>query len=124
MKHQIHIKNKSDLISLLNSYKKLDVDKFTNEEYGVKSYLKTMNISQSRTFFSSRSMMLSTIQWNFKNDPLFAADEFLCECGDLDTQANLLTCRLYEHLRDGLDLAGSDTDLVKYYQLVINERQK
>ena len=124
VKQRTHEKNKSDLLSLLKSYKKLDVEKFTKEEYGLKSYLKTMTISQSRTFFSARSMMLSSVQWNFKNDPVFAANEYMCECGDLDTQANLLTCRLYEHLRDGLDLAGSDTDLVKYYQLVINERQK
>ena len=122
--HKIHQKNKSDLLSLLESYKKLDRNKFEKEEYGQKSYLKTMTISQSRTFFSARSMMLTSVQWNFKSDPAFAANEYKCECGDLDTQANLLTCRLYEHLREGLDLAGSDTDLVKYYQLVISERQK
>ena len=105
-------------------YKKLERYTFEMEEYSQKSYLKTMTISQSRTFFSARSMMLTSVQWNFKSDPVFTANEYKCECGDLDTQANLLTCRLYEHLREGLDLAGSDTDLVKYYQLVISERQK
>ena len=120
---KIHSKNKSELLSLLDSYKKLDRNKFENEEYGQKSYLKTMTTTQSRTFFSSRSMMLTSVQWNFKSKPVFAANEYKCECGDLDTQANLLTCRLYKHLREGLDLVGSDTDLVKYYQLVISERQ-
>ena len=123
VKANLHAKNKNDLLQQINSYKKLDKQKLSEESYGRKSYLSTMTLKQSRTFFASRSMMLSTVQTNFKNDPLFAANNYRCECGEEDTQDNLLTCHLYEHLREGLDLVNSDIDLVTYYQLVINERR-
>ena len=122
---RIQQKNYQDLSSMLESYKKLDKDKFMSEEYGRKPYLKTMNISAARTMFSARSMMLTSVKWNFKSNPKYAADEYKCECGEhVDTQDNLLTCNLYQDLREGLDITNSDSDLVKYYQLVIRERQK
>ena len=124
VKSQIHLKNKQDLTNQINSYKKLDKDKLLAEGYGMKKYISTMKISEARTFFSARSMMLTTVQYNFKNNPKFKANDYRCKCGDLDTQAGLLTCRLYAHLREGLDLSNSDTDLVRFFQLVIQERQE
>ena len=103
-------------------YKKLDVEKLCTEEYGEKSYLSSMRVSEARTFFSARSSMLSTVQFNFKNNNEYKANEYKCKCGDLDTQTNLLTCRLYSHLREDLDISHSDTDLVRYYQRVIRVR--
>ena len=102
----------------------MDSDKLSDEDYGRKSYLSSMTLSQSRTFFSARSSMLSTVQANFKNHPQFKANNYKCECGDEDNQPNLLTCPLYDHLRVGLNLVNSDIDLVTYFQLVIEERQK
>ena len=104
VKSRVHEKNKADLLIQMRTYKKLEVDKLSSESYGQKSYLSSMKISEARTFFSARSMMLSTVKYNFKGNPVYAANEYKCECGDLDTQANLVTCRLYEHLREGLDL--------------------
>ena len=123
-KFHLHLKNKEDLLQQISSYKKLDTDKLSSESYGLKPYISSMNVSDARTFFSSRSMMLSTIQSNFKNNPKFKANDYRCKCGDIDTQSTLLTCKLYSHLREGLDLAHSDTDLVRYYQLVIQHRQQ
>ena len=121
----VHAKNKWDLLLLLDSYKKLDKEKLKEEEYGQKKYLKSMNITNVRTLFSARASMLITIKANFKGDPRYAATDYMCECGEhQDTQSNLLTCRLYERQREGLDLYNSDAHLVKYYQLVIKERQK
>ena len=120
---KVHLKNEREVRSQIESSNKLDKEKLSAEEYEVKSYLSSMKISEGRTFFSSRSMMMSTVQFNFKNKPEYKANNYKCKCGDhLDTQNNLLACRLYEHLREGLDLANSDTDLVKYFQLVIKER--
>ena len=120
----IHLKNKLDLLSMLETYKKLDKQKMKEEEYGQKSYLRTMNLSSGRTFFSARASMLSTVKANFKSDPRYAGD-FRCECLEHeDDQASLLTCRLYERHRDGLDLLNSDEDLVTYYKLIIDERRK
>ena len=124
LKSQINSKNKNDLIKQINSYKKLDKEKLSVESYGMKKYISTMKVSEARTFFSARSMMLSTVQYNFKNNPEFKANEYRCKCGELDTQSSLLTCRLYSHLREGLDLSNSDADLVRFFQLVIQERQE
>ena len=73
----VHSKNKMDLLNLLDSYKKLDKEKLREEEYGMKKYLKSMNISSARTFFSARASMLSTVRANFKSDPRFASDDFI-----------------------------------------------
>ena len=124
IQYHIHLKNKTDLITQINSHKKLDKVKLSSESYGIKQYISTMKVSEARTFFASRSMMLSTVQYNFKNNPKYKANEYKCKCGDTDTQSNLLTCKLYRHLREGLDLSNSDTDLVRYFQLVIQERQE
>ena len=77
IKEVLHSKNKQDLREQINSYKKLDKKKLLDEEYGRKSYLSTMNLRQSRTFFSSRSMMLSTVQANFKSEPVVAANNYI-----------------------------------------------
>ena len=119
---RIHRKNKEELLSQIRSYKKLDVEKLSAEEYGAKGYLSSMKVSEARTFFSARSSMLSTVQYNFKNNNAYKANEYKCKCGELDTQTNLLTCRLYSHLREDLNISHSDTDLVRYYQGVIRER--
>ena len=100
------------------------MEKLKSEEYEEKDYFKTMSDSSGRTMFSARSFMLSTIQWNFKGNPRYRANNYLCKCGDRDTQSSLLNCTSYKHLRDGLNVLHSDSDLVKYYQLVIEERRK
>ena len=124
VKAKVHLKNSKDLKNQLSTYTKLDVEKLRSEEYEEKDYLRTMNVSSGRTMFSARSSMLSTIQWNFKGNPRYRANNYLCKCGDRDTQSSLLNCTSYKHLRDGLNVLHSDSDLVKYYQLVIEERRK
>ena len=98
--------------------------KLRSEEFEEKDYLNTMNVSYGRTMFSANSSMLSTIQWNFKGNPRYRDYKYLCKCGDRDTQSSLLNCTAYKHLRDGLNVLHSDSDLVKYYQPVIEERRK
>ena len=90
----------------------------------MKSYLKTMNLSESPTFFSARSHMLRTVQMNYKHNPVYVANDHKCLCGEDDHQSHLTSCPSYSHLRDGLDLASSDSDLVLYYQRVISKREK
>ena len=46
-----------------------------------------------------------------------------CICGEEDQQIHLTSCVSYKHLREGLDLEGSDLDLVRYYQRIIRERE-
>ena len=67
IKDRIHRKNKSDLLDQIKSYKKLNHDEIKEEEYGMKDYLKTMNMSEARTYFAIRSKTVRTVQMNFKN---------------------------------------------------------
>ena len=67
--------------------------------------------------------MLKSVQMNFKRKKEYADNMYKCTCGEDDHQSHLVTCSSYTHLRDGLDLEGSDHDLVKYFQKVIRERE-
>ena len=107
----------------MQTYKKLDVEKLTDKGYGIKPYLAEMTVPRARTFFAARSSMLSTVKLNFKNKKEYAEKDYLCECGEHpDSQAALLTCRIYAHLKEGLNIFGSDNDLVTYYLRVIKDR--
>ena len=102
-----------------------DIEELSSEEYEEKPYISEMKVSQGRVFFSSRSFMLSTIQWNFQNKPEYKANQYLCRCKEhVDSQSSLLTCKLYSNQRIGLDLYNSDTDLVTYFQRIIQERRQ
>ena len=84
---------------------------------------KNTNIVQIYKGKHSRQDLSSYRNIHTKLDEFFKdSNEYKCECGDFDTEA--LTCRLYKNLREGPDLVGPDIDFVKYYKLVISERQK
>ena len=121
---KIHERNRTQLLDRIKLYSKLEYSKFSEEEYGMKDYLRNMKIEDARTFFASRGRMLRTVQMNYKNKPEYAANSYKCICGEDDHQVHLTSCPSYKHLREGLNLEGSDTDLVRYYQLIIKEREK
>ena len=120
IKYNVHEMNRTQLLNRIKSYKKLSFEKFVNEDYGLQNYIKTMNIRDARTFFAHRSEMIRTVQMNFKK--LYTDSDHKCICGNEDHQKHLTSCPSYTHLREGLDVEGSDLDLVRFYQLVINER--
>ena len=121
IKSSVHARNKEHLLEESKTYKKLDYQKLVSEEYGLKPYIRNMSVSQARVYFSSRALMLPTVQHNFKHKPEYVANQWRCVCGQPDQQAHLQTCRSYLHLQQGLDME-QDTDLVRFYQLVIKER--
>ena len=123
IKSRIHDKNRLDILTEVQSYKKLDYDKLVTEEYGLQPYLKNMTVPLARTCFASRAMMLSSVQMNFKNNPEFRANDYRCGCGEYDHQVHLTSCPQYKHLKEGLNME-TDTGLVRFYQLVIREREK
>ena len=119
---KIHSKNKSDILTQVQSYKKLNYNKLVSENYGIQPYMKTMTVNMARTFFASRAMMLSTVQMNFKNIPEYKANDYRCGCGEYDHQDHLTSCLQYTHLQEGLDME-TENGLVRFYQLVIRERE-
>ena len=78
-----------------------------------------------------REEMTPTIQTNFKSEPTFKANKWICvgcdngtddgKIGSLDTQAHVLVCEGYSDLRDGKTLT-KDKDLVDYFAGVIRRR--
>ena len=93
VKEKVHDKNKSDLLNMVKTYKKLDYDQLKEEDYGLKSYLKNMNMNQARTCFAVRSKTLRTVQMNFKNKPEYMYNLWKCICGDDDDQTHLNHCK-------------------------------
>ena len=83
-----------------------------------------MRLAEARVFFAARTHMLPTVQYNYKNVPEYRDNNHLCECQEPDTQAHLVNCMAYKHLQQGLKVKESDTDLVRFYQLVIKERRE
>ena len=68
--------------------------------------------------------MLRTVQMNFKRRADYAENMYKCTCGEDDVTSHLIYCSSYMFLQDGLNVRGSDHDLVKFYMLVIREREK
>ena len=90
----------------------------------MKEYVTKFNLKDARTKFALRSMMLPTIQMNFKNKNEFKRNDYKCICGNEDHQSHLISCPSYAFLRVDLDILNSDQDLVSYYQLIVEERRK
>ena len=124
IKLKLHERNRIQLLNQIKLYSKLEHSKLSEEEYGLKDYIRNMNINDARTYFAMRGRMLRTVQMNYKNKPEYAANQYKCICGEDDHQVHLTSCPSYAHLREGLDVETSDTDLVRYYQLIIREREQ
>ena len=79
IKSKIYALNRSQLLSQIESYRKLDHDQLSLEEFDVKPYLKEMNLRDARTMFSARSRMLPR-QANYRGVPEYRKNDYLCEC--------------------------------------------
>ena len=89
IKSSVHARNKEHLLEESKTYKKLDYQKLVSEEYGLKPYIRNMSVSQARVYFSSRALMLPTVQHNFKHKPEYVANQWRCVCGQPALQAHL-----------------------------------
>ena len=76
---KIHLRNKS--------YEKVNYETLSNEEYGLKYYIKEMTTKEAQVYFSSRAHMLPSDQHHFKNKHEYIENEWRCVC------AGSLTCR-------------------------------
>ena len=85
IKQKIHNRNQTELLNQIKSYSKLEYSKFSKEEYGLKDYLKNMNLNDARTYFA----MLRTVQMNYKNKPEYIANLHKCICLEDDNRVHL-----------------------------------
>ena len=52
VKSRIHEQNRIQLLEQAKSYKKLSYEQLAAEQYGLKSYIKTMTVHQARVYFA------------------------------------------------------------------------
>ena len=117
--------NRINLLEQIQSrYKKLDHNILVNEQYETKQYFKTLRLSNARLKFRIRTKMVEKIAFNYSSDAKYVNRLWQCtHCECIDSQAHVLTCVGYQHLREGKNLA-SDSDLVSYFRDVISLRDK
>ena len=93
------------------------------EDCRLKPYVQMNNLSSVRLIFQERTRMIKCAG-NYKNIPKYRGPGALCRCGELDSQAHLMTCELFTHLRvGGVDLKDN-ADLVTYLREVIHLREE
>ena len=136
------------MMAWINQYKKLDYFYLCEEDFEVKPYFKMLNLQQSRLFFKIRCQNTPTIKYNFKNDPKFRAEGWICsDCmmdfcaakftsgmisskvgnkhkmGYLDTQDHVMfQCDANVDLRKNKDLLNNPVECVQFFQQVIQRR--
>ena len=79
-------KNYDDLMKKMKTYKKLDHEQLSKEDFEFKSYLNELKLSDARTRFKLRAKMVYKIKFNFQSDPLFTSENWKCSCQGSDSQ--------------------------------------
>ena len=70
--------NREDIISWARTYKKVDIGKCTNERFGMKSYLKTMNVSMARMHHRISYFQIPSFRMDYKNKKQYREEKWLC----------------------------------------------
>ena len=131
VKRKIIEKNKNELLEQAKGYKKICSQQLSEEVYEVKPYLYKLNLRQSQMRLKLRASMTPTVRMNFKNDPQFTRELWVCpDCrdpgsavGSPDTESHIMTtCPANEALREKKDFSD-DRQLVDFFMEVINRRQ-
>ena len=124
VKGAIHEKNESDLREAMQNKKKLKERKIAQDSYGMKNYVSTLTIHETRNLFKHRSSMTQNVKLNYKGVKKYELEGWKCnECGNLDSEDHLLWCVGYMDLRESLNL-DTDKDLSQYLQNIKMKRMK
>ena len=95
------------------------------EQYELKEYFKTMNLSQARMKFSLRMKTTKHVKSHFFNDRKYSEQMWKCspQCDKIDTIQHIaFSCPKYDHLKHNKDLQNSDEDLVNFFKEVVQLR--
>ena len=131
MNRKIIEKNRNELLEQTKGYKKICFQQLSEEDYEIKPYLFKLNLRQAQLRLKLRASMTPTVRMNFKNDPQFARELWVCpDCrdpgsamGSPGTEVHIMTtCPANEALRVKKDLSD-DRQLVEFFTEVINRRQ-
>ena len=127
MKSKIKKKNFQDLLEWSLKYKKVDTEKYKNNPHEIGSYLKNLNLHDSRILFRKNSYMLQSVRLNFKSNKRYKAEGYLCpDCQSLDPpvshpdhQDKLLTCQGNSDLRLNRALSDLEQEAGYYRELIV-----
>ena len=122
VKASIREENEKEVKTAVLSYKKLKNRKITVESLGMKKYMETLSVYESRTIFKHKTSMPQFVKLNYKGTKRYREEGWKCdECSNLDSEDHLLWCSGYEHMRENLDLEN-EKDLSKYLHRIYLKR--
>ena len=115
--------NEKELRDEIQKSKKLKDSALLNEGFGIKDYVKSLSLQESRTFFKHRCKVTQYVKMNFRNDRNFSKKLWKCDfCQNMDTESHLLWCKQFSHLRENKDL-HSNKDLCNYLHEIMKIRE-
>ena len=124
VKGVIFEENEKELKNDMEKFKKTKNSDLVGETFGMRGYLKELNVSESRTFFKHRTRMTRYAKTNFKNDPHYAKSLWKCDnCPNIDSEQHILWCKEYEDLRLDKDLSNNK-ELCQYLKEALKLRAK
>ena len=123
----IERKNKEEILRKLKSYKKIEYDEVSKEDFGIKNYMKNLTYEDSLFAFRIRGKVVKSIRTHFKKEDEYADELWSCwepECTSLDTMNHIKDqCIHYDSLKTDLDLQR-DEDVVKFFRRVLEKREQ
>ena len=123
IKKKIKEENEKDLKSKMKNYSKLKNSELMDEEFGMRVYLKNLNVHDARMIYMKRSSMMQYVKMNYMNDLKNMKSMWQCDScqRSIDSMNHVLWCPSYKNLREEKNLEN-DKDLAKYLHDVFKIR--
>ena len=123
LREAIRSKNRSDLLTLIEPYKKLNYHELKNEECKTKEYFHDLTLSQAQVAFAIDTKMLRTVKSDFPSNKEYEDDLWRCQqCTRTDSIRHLTRCPFFSDLRINKNLKTNTEDIVEYFQEIIKIR--
>ena len=120
---------------MASNYKKIDHNKWHDEEFERKEFFNVLNLEGIRMMMRIKGGMVNTIPGNFKQKYRKKTLSFTCQsCKDIkkntkpeaekpvDTQLHVLEeCEAFDDIRQAVDIK-SDTGIVEYFKEIVKRR--
>ena len=128
VKQAIVTKFQETLLKDMRSFKKINYNKKSNEEFGMRDYLKNFSLEDGRMMFLVETEMVDKIKFNFMGNAQYEKSNWACDyCNDTygvykpDTIQHVMECENYENFRQDLDL-DQENHVAKYFTKVVKFR--
>ena len=98
----------------------------THEEYRQKDYMEEKNISEVRNIYRSRFGQRA-FAGNFSKDNTYRKSNWMCMCGESKEKEKHIKsydCPVYSDIRAEFTNFDQDEDLVAYFNMVLERRDK